>query len=306
MKSLLRTVLISIATGLACLPAISFAGGMNPKFVADRLDQVVHLSASQRAQAVEIFTTENAALQAIPSTEDRLAKGGSIRQAARAKIRDLLTPEQKQIYDSTPQNQGGGQRMNPTNMTERLDRTVMLTDAQIAQVATIYTQESRAMSSLTPEERTVKGAEIARAVHAQTRAILTPEQRTKWDANPTGVEDLVERAYVKNFITTFPAIVAQVGAVAKATLSSSMLGSSTTGTSMKGRYTYLVAGNISSETLKVYWERSFPDAPLSIVKIVQTGDPSPATVQFENDFWQSSNLTSLSLTTQEQTTRVRR
>jgi len=302
MKSFIRTLLTTLAIGFTLLPEPGFAKGMNPAFVANRLDQIVHLTANQRAQAVEIFTKENADLQAIPSVEDRLVKGMPIRQATREKIRALLTPEQQQIYDNTPQSEGGGQTTSPVNMTERIDRTVTLTDEQTLQVAAIYAQEARAIQSLTPEERASKGVEIGRSARAQVRALLTPEQQKKWNANPTGAEDLAEKAYIKNFIMSSPEIAAQVGTVAKATLSGSMLGSNNLNPPSKGRYTYLVVGSMSSETLKIYWERPFPGAPLTIIRIVRTDDTNSANVQFENDFWQVSGSSNLTISADERST----
>src|SRR5579862_6856208 len=115
MKSCLRHTMITLALGLASFPAISAAQGMNSSNMVDRLDQVVTLTADQKVLATEVFVEENKALQAIPP-EDRAEQGMPIRQAARAKVRALLTPEQQKIYDQTPQTQGGGQTVNPANM----------------------------------------------------------------------------------------------------------------------------------------------------------------------------------------------
>jgi hypothetical protein len=289
MKSSRLIAFAALAAGLALLPRVASANGMNPEFMADRLDNVVHLTDGQRDQAVEIFAKENDALQAIASFEDRLEKGMPIRQAARAQIRALLTPAQQQVYDRTPQSEGGGQTMSPVNMAERLDRTVNLTDDQTLQVAAIYEHQAEAMQALTPEERATQGPGINQAARAQVRALLTPQQQQRWDANPTGAEDLEERAYVKSFVRSSPEISAQVGAVVRSVVVGRMYGSSSRSQALKGRYTYKITGSTGSETLKIYWVRLAPGAPITIVRLVQPSDANAATLEFENNFWRGSD-----------------
>jgi len=66
------------------LANLSHAQGMNPNFVVDRLDSLVHLNSAQRAAAIDIVTRENSALQAFAPGQERAIKGMPIRQAARA------------------------------------------------------------------------------------------------------------------------------------------------------------------------------------------------------------------------------
>jgi hypothetical protein len=75
----------------------------------DRLDALVALTAKQREQAHAIFAQAHVQLQGIAPAE-RPRQGMPIRQKMRSDIRALLTPAQQQIYDSTPQRQGGGGR----------------------------------------------------------------------------------------------------------------------------------------------------------------------------------------------------
>ncbi len=237
--------MITLALGLASFPAISAAQGMNSSNMAARLDQVVTLTADQKVQVTEIFTEENTALQAIPA-EDRVEKGMPIRQAARAQVRALLTPEQQRIYDQTPQTQGGGQTVNPANMAARMDKVVTLTDDQVAKVAQISEQEAEALNAIPLEDRTEKGMAIRQAAKAQLRALLTPEQQRKFDANPGGAEDLEVRAYVVSFLESSPIIAARVGVVTRVSSVGlySVVVSTDRDLSLKGTYSYEVVGSM--------------------------------------------------------------
>ena len=236
----------------------------------ERLDQLVHLTAAQKVQAADVFTSENDALQAIASPEERLVEGMPVRQNARTQIRALLTPAQQQIYDATPQRLGGGSMQDTAAVAARIDKVVALTDDQVAPVAAIYQQEADALRALSTDDRASgQGKAIRQAAQAQVRALLTPAQQQKFDANPNGAEDLAERAFVGSFLKTSPAIAARLGAITQLTLAGSAVTIATTDEQLQfrtGSYSYRVQGSAGAETLKVYWEKA-PSAPVKIVKI---------------------------------------
>ncbi len=245
---------------------------MSPENEVARLDQAVRLNRGQKAAATGIFEAQIEALVEIPPA-DRSEKGAPIRQATKAQIRALLTPEQQQKYDATPQSKGGGQKVNPMNLATRLDAVVTLTDDQIGQVAAIFTQESADLQPLTPEEQPTKGREIRQAAKAQVRALLTPEQQQKFDANPNGLEDLEERAYVRSYLMTSPNVAARVGTVSRLSPVESSTVSLNEARISSGSFTFKVVGSLATENLKAFWERPTATDPIKIVKVVgNTGE----------------------------------
>ena len=256
---------------VALVPAAVRANGMNIDLLVNRLDQLVHLSASQKAQATEVFTQENNALQAFSTAQESLTKGMNIRVNARAQIRALLTPEQQEIYDTTPQRLGGGSMRDYAAATSRLDAVVTLTDDQIAKIGAIFRQRDLALQPLTRTELLTKGAEIHRAAAAQARALLTPEQQRKYDDNPGGVEDLEERAFVIAYIKSSPAIAARLGSVTAVSHGTGSFFKSTVDgqiQAMKGSYAFYVRGSIRADAVSVDWVKASVTAPITVVKIV--------------------------------------
>ncbi len=246
---------------------------MSPEKEVDRLDQAVALTAGQKAAALQIFAAQIEALSDIPPA-DRLEHGAPIRQGTKAQIRDLLSQVQQQKYDATPQNRGGGQKVNPLNVASRLDAVVTFTDDQIRQVAGILTQESADLQPLTPDEQSTKGRQIRQVAQAQIRALLTPEQQKKFDANPNGLEDLEERAYVRSYLMTSPNVAARVGTVSRLSLMESSTVSLNEARISSGSFTFKVVGSLGTEPLKVYWERPTAADPIKIVKVVgNAGEP---------------------------------
>ncbi len=246
---------------------------MSPANEVARLDTIVQLTDRQRADVLQIFTDQIEALMDIPAA-DRPEKGAPIRQGTRASIRALLTPEQQQEYDATPQNRGGNQKVNPANLGIRLDAVVNLNDEQIRQVAAIYIQESADLQPLTPEELPTKGRAIRQAAAAQIRALLTPEQQQKFDANPNGIEDLEERGYARHFLANAPAVIARVGPVRELALKSASLISVNSTRNSGGTFTFQVVGEFHTEVLKISWERPNPGDPIQIDKITDNdGNP---------------------------------
>ena len=97
--------------------------------------------------------------------------------------------------DQTPPPQGqkgpggggrGGRGMDPAMMLTRLDEAVTLTADQKTKVTDIYKKQAEKMQALAPEDMRTKGQEIRTATNAEIRALLTPEQQTKFDAMPQG------------------------------------------------------------------------------------------------------------------------
>jgi len=261
-------------------------GGLTRPSPADltaRLNNLVALTDLQKAQAMQVFAAQNKALQPLNSLpiQDRAKKGGDINQAARIQIRAILTPEQQQIYDSSPQTQGGGSTVpQAATRASRMDDVVAFTDTQIPQVALIYQKETEALQQIPPDDRPIQGKPIRQAAQAQIRALLTPEQQQKFDANPNGIEDLEERTYVANFVLSSPGIAARLGKISKISRSDAMVIMSEGDVSidgkvvatyidpsMSGSYTYKVTGAQASEVLRVDWTRVLPTSEIKIVKI---------------------------------------
>jgi hypothetical protein len=209
-------------------------------------------------------------MEAFPTLEDRIMKGMDIRQDTRAQIRAILTPAQQDIYDTSPPRLGGGAMQDPAGIASRIDKVVTLTDDQIVPVAAIYQKEIDALQALSAGDRANgQAAAIQKSAQAQVRALLTSEQQQKFDANPTGSEDLEERAFVSVFLQTAPAITTRVGAVTRVTQTGYLVtvaGLNERLKAMKGNYVFYVQGSAGAAKFKVYWEKS-PFAPIKIVKI---------------------------------------
>jgi len=236
----------------------------------ERLDQLVNLTTDQTVQAAAIFIMQNDAVEALPTVEDRIMKGMDIRQDTRAQIRAILTPAQLKIYDTSPQRLGGDAMQDPAGIASRIDKVVTLTDDQIAPVSAIYQKEIDALQALSAGGRANgQAAAIQKSAQAQVRALLTPEQQQKFDANPNGSEDLEERAFVSVFLQTAPAVIARVGAVTRVVQTGYLVhvtGIDAGLKAMKGNYVFYVQGSADAAKFKVYWEKS-PFAPIKIVKI---------------------------------------
>lgn len=82
---------------------------------------------------------------------------------------------------------GGGRRGGPTpeQQIARLEEGgVHLTADQKTKVTAIYTKAAADMQAVPQEERREKGQAIRAAADKEVRALLTPEQQTKFDALP--------------------------------------------------------------------------------------------------------------------------
>ncbi len=169
------------------VPSSSFAQSINlqhPERSVSLVKQAVGLTPDQEARAMVVLKKATADLLALPEA-DRLAKGVEIRTKMRADIRALLTPEQRHIYDRTPQPKGGGlMAKSPESRMAELDKLVSLSVTQKTLALEIFEHELDMLFSLPEADRPVKGAAMRKATIDDIRLLLTPEQRQKYDAAP--------------------------------------------------------------------------------------------------------------------------
>jgi hypothetical protein len=118
---LVKMIMMALAVGLMmAAPALRAQdgggqkkkGGMTVEQQIAAIDEAVGgLSADQKTKITAILTKQAADIQAIPA-EERQAKAGDIRAAARAQVLALLTAEQKPKYEAMPQPGKGGKKKN--------------------------------------------------------------------------------------------------------------------------------------------------------------------------------------------------
>ena len=81
--------------------------------------------------------------------------------------------------------QGGGMRMTPSMRVDAIDKAVTLTPDQKTKIMEIYTADQKKMDDLRaaqdPDMRT-KMMAMRGDENTQIKALLTPEQNTKYDA----------------------------------------------------------------------------------------------------------------------------
>jgi hypothetical protein len=257
-----------LALFLALVPLVTNAAPPSAATRADRLAELVPLTSEQRAKATAVFQHEMDALAALPAVERGLG-GMEIRQASREQIRALLTPEQQQKYDRTPQVRGGGLTLpTPENKTARLDETVHLTATQKPVVLQIYQEEFESLIALPPAERPEKGARFRQAAKEQVQAVLTPEQLALQDRlkQAAAAQEAEEKRAVENVLRSSKTISARVGSIVSLSSFSSTV-SESTGQSRRGKYDYKVTGKNGSEVVSVSWERTASSGPVKIVKV---------------------------------------
>jgi hypothetical protein len=152
-------------------------------------------------------------------------------------------------------------------MLANLDESVSLTPDQRARALEIFRKEAEALNAFTPAERPFKGAEIRQAVTADIRALLTPEQQQRLDANRRAAQAqaAAERAVITGFIRSSQGIAARLGPVASLSLVSST--EEMSHEFRQGRYTYNVVGSSRSETLRIFWEKPSLSAPMKVVRV---------------------------------------
>lgn len=242
----------------------------NVEAALERLDRLVGLNADQRRRAADVFAAEQRALAEFPSAQERLENGIAVRQNTRAQIRALLSPPQQEIYDRSPQRIGGAAAQDPAALPSRIDKVVTLSDEQTLAVTALCQRQIEALQALTPEARAgPEGALIRRATRAQIRALLTPEQRQKFDANPNGAEDLEQRANAVAFIKTSPAIAARFGPITHVSLAHATLRTAVADEqvqAMHGSHTFRVQGPGGADAITVYWRKRSSDAASEIIR----------------------------------------
>jgi protein CpxP len=123
-----------------------------------------------------------------------LCSAGLVMSAAVAQQNAAPPPPDGQQQGAPPdgQMQGppqGGQRgMDPERRLQMMQQRLNLNDSQTAQIRQIFT-ESRAQmealrsnTSLTPEDRRAQMMTLHQGEQSRVRAVLTPDQQTKYDA----------------------------------------------------------------------------------------------------------------------------
>src|SRR4051794_37452350 len=78
------------------------------------------------------------------------------RQATRAEIRALLTPEQRSKYDVSPQSLGGGLPADPANMAMALEQAVGLTSEQKKKATDIFWDDITDQIAALPPDQNLK------------------------------------------------------------------------------------------------------------------------------------------------------
>ena len=155
MKLSHRFFISAVILGLALTPAVSLAAYMPADRSLARLESIITLTPAQKKVALQIFQELKDTMDAIPDNE-RAQKGAPIRQQAMADIRGILTPDQQEIYDRTPQRLGGGStsadpamkalRTKINAFTENVARTSPEIAAQVGTVEKV-TQMNEASTS---------------------------------------------------------------------------------------------------------------------------------------------------------------
>jgi protein CpxP len=91
--------------------------------------------------------------------------------------------------------QGGQRGMDPERRLQMMQQRLSLNDSQTAQIRQIFT-ESRAQmetlrsnASLAPEDRRAQMMTLHQGEQSRIRAVLTPDQQTKYDAMQTRMRE---------------------------------------------------------------------------------------------------------------------
>jgi periplasmic protein CpxP/Spy len=99
--------------------------------------------------------------------------------------------EEGRSRGSPAQSQGRGQVMNPEARVEQLDRELNLTADQKKKITAIYAKTQEEMRGMArgggdQQANREKLQELMRSSREQVRAVLTDEQKKKFDAMPQG------------------------------------------------------------------------------------------------------------------------
>jgi hypothetical protein len=241
---------------------------MSAELKLGRLDELVRLSGIQKSAALDLFRQENQLLDAM-SPQIRTDKGGEVRQAIRERLRAVLTPEQRKVYDRAPQTRGGGLTLPAPEMkVARLDAVVHLTVEQKSGARRIYEEELDGLLDLSAAERVEKGAPIRRAAIEKVQALLTSEQLAKQDAGKAAIQAQVteERKFVNAVLRSSPAVVTRLGPVVAVDLQVLSVTESDNHF-RQGKHACNVTGERRTEVLSVSWDQATPESPLRLVGI---------------------------------------
>lgn len=244
------------ALGFLFAAALAFAAAPSPEARVARLHELVTLTADQQSKIAEVFRKEDAALLALQSRGQRPLDGIEARQESRERVRALLTPAQRKIYDRAPQIKGGGLNLPTAEMkVANLDKTVGLTAAQKTVARQVYDEEFEALVSLSPAERPMKGMDARQAARDQIRALLTPDQLKKLDDERTAslTPAVEEKAAIENALRASASMANRIGALVSLSWSSASSSTDSNG-NRKGVHRFKAVGATSSENLVVTWE----------------------------------------------------
>ncbi len=116
-----------------------------------------------------------------------LCGAGLVVSAAVAQ-QDAPPPPPDAQQQGPPMGMGGPGRMDPQRHMEMMQRRLGLSDDQMTQMKAIFAdgrakmEALRSNSSLAPADRRAQGMALHEEETAKVRAVLTPEQQTKFDA----------------------------------------------------------------------------------------------------------------------------
>ena len=196
-------------------------GGDRVARLADRLS----LTPDQTARARTLFERQRTEAEALRSRNatDRAGALRTLRERTDRDFQALLTPEQRTRYAALrtegraqmaqrnrPADRAEGRvgdqsargargaRPDPAAHLARLTETLSLTERQQTQVRALFDRQRTEAQTLrernaTPEARRDAMRALATRTQADLRALLTPEQRTEYDALRTRREGRMER-----------------------------------------------------------------------------------------------------------------
>src|SRR5262245_44762700 len=199
----LSTAGLSLVLVLGMAPSTSSAGqpgqdegqmrGDPGAMIAEKLN----LTADQQTQVKAIFDATHTQAKAVMddatlTPDARAAKMKELHEATMAKVKAILTPEQQQKFEEIQAQMahgpGGGmaQRGPGMGMAAKLTQELNLTADQQTKVKAIFDAMHPQMEkiagddSLSKEDKEARMAEVRDDIHAQIKAILTPEQQQKF------------------------------------------------------------------------------------------------------------------------------
>jgi len=149
-----------------------------------------------REQAMKNFGTSRMFRTAVIG----LCSAGLGLSAAVAQQETAPPPPPDRQQGPPPNGQMQGQhRMDPERRVEMLQQHLNLNDSQTAQVRQIFTESHaqmetlRSNASLAPEDRRAQMMSLHQGEQARIRAVLTPDQQTKYDAMQAKMRSVVRR-----------------------------------------------------------------------------------------------------------------